>query len=164
MKKLRILFGLLLSFGMMSFSLAQGHLLVTEFVVTPTDGEFIEIYNGTGATLDLTNYYICDAIYNNDNDYINIVDGTYTTYNSDFLAQFPAGAIIDDGEYQVIALDGAAFNTTYGFDADYELKATSETTPDMIAPGADYIGSSAGLSNDGEVIILYYWDGVEIET
>ena len=76
MKKIRILVGILLSFAMISISLAQDHLLVTEFVVTPTDGEFIEIYNGTGAAVDLTNYYVCDAIYNNDNDYINVVDGT----------------------------------------------------------------------------------------
>jgi len=141
----------------MSFSLAQDHLLVTEFVVTPTDGEFIEIYNGTGDAVDLSNYYVCDAIYNNDNDYINIVDVSYTPFASDFLAQFPAGATINDGEYQVIALDGAAFNTTYGFDANYELKGTSDTTPDMVSPGQDYIGSNAGLTNSGEVIILYYW-------
>jgi len=39
MKKLCLLF----LFGMVSVLFAQDHLLVTEFVVTPTDGEFIEI-------------------------------------------------------------------------------------------------------------------------
>ena len=135
------------------------HLLVTEFAVTPTEGEFIEIYNGTGVEVDLTNYYVFDGIYNNDNDYVHLVDGTYTPYGSDFLAQFPAGATIADGEYQVIALDGTTFNTTYGFDADYELKGTSATTPDMVAPGTDYIGSNSGLTNSGELVVLFYWDG-----
>ena len=37
--------------------LAQDHLLISEFVVTPTAGEFIEIYNPTASAVDLTNYY-----------------------------------------------------------------------------------------------------------
>ena len=33
------------------FVFAQNHLLVSEFVVSPTAGEFIEIYNPTGSTI-----------------------------------------------------------------------------------------------------------------
>ncbi len=160
MKKLSMfLVGLLLLLGMMSIAMAQSHLLISEFVVTPTAGEFIEIYNGTGAPVDLSNYYLTDAIYKNDNDYVNLVDGTYTTEPTDFLARFPAGVTIANGEYLVIALDGTAFATTYGIDADFELKGTSATVPDMVAPGTDYIGSNAGLTNAGESLILFYWDG-----
>ncbi|MGB9359121.1 MAG: hypothetical protein WCC01_11250, partial [Acidimicrobiia bacterium] len=36
---------------------ADDHLLLTEIVVTPTDGEFIEIHNPTGSAIDLSNYY-----------------------------------------------------------------------------------------------------------
>ena len=150
---------LLLLIGMVPVSSAQDHLLITEFVVTPTAGEFIEIYNGTGAAVDLTDYYITDDVSNNNNDYINLVDGTAAPASSDFLVRFPAGATIEAGDYLVIAVDGAAFNSTYDLDADYEIKGTSETTPDMLSPGTGYIGASVTISNAGEVIILYYWDG-----
>lgn len=152
--------GLLFLLSMMSVTMAQSHLLISEFVVTPTAGEFIEIYNGTGDTVDLSNYYLTDAIYKNDNDYVNLVDGTYTPEEAtDFLARFPSGATIANGEYLVIAVDGTGFNTTYSFDADFELKGTSATTPDLVAPGANYIGSNVGITNAGEVLILFYWDG-----
>lgn len=135
------------------------HLLISEFVVTPTDKEFIEIYNGTGADIDLTNYYLSDALYNGDNDYINVVDGSYTAFGSDFLAKFPDGAMIADGEFLVVATDGAGFLTEYGIEADFELRGTSDTVADMVPPKEGDIGASAGLSNGGESIILFYWDG-----
>jgi hypothetical protein len=37
---------------------AADHLLLSEFVVTPTAGEFVEIHNPTGATVDLTDVYL----------------------------------------------------------------------------------------------------------
>ncbi|MCI0513118.1 lamin tail domain-containing protein, partial [candidate division KSB1 bacterium] len=138
----------------------QPHLLISEIVVTPTAGEYFEIYNGTGETIDLTHYYVTDAIYKNNNSYINIVDNTYPPFASDFLAKFPDGATIADGEYQVVATSGTPFKTTYGIDANYELLATSADVPDMVAPAKDYIGGTSGLTNNGEVLILYYWDGV----
>ncbi|MDX2342696.1 MAG: hypothetical protein QNL12_02610, partial [Acidimicrobiia bacterium] len=42
---------------------AADHLLVSEFVVTPTEGEFIEIHNPTDATIDLTDVYLTDATF-----------------------------------------------------------------------------------------------------
>ncbi len=150
---------LLFLLGMMSVVMAQSHVLISEFVVTPTAGEFIEIYNGTGAAVDLSNYYLTDAIALNDNDYVNLVNGTFTPDANDFLARFPAGASIANNDYLVIALDDTAFNRVYGFDADFELKSTSTAAPDMVAPGANYIGTNVGLTNAGEVLILFYWDG-----
>ena len=38
-------------------------LLLTEFAVTPTAGEFIEIFNPTGTPVDLSNVYLTDATY-----------------------------------------------------------------------------------------------------
>ncbi len=136
------------------------HLLISEFCVTPTAAEFIEIYNGTGSTVNLENYYLYDANYTNDDDYINVVDDTYTDYSSDFLCQFPSGASIANGQYLVVAMDGAAFNTTYAFDADYELLGTSGSVPDMLETQTGSIGASAGLTNAGECVLLFYWAGV----
>ena len=48
---------------------APDHLLLTEICVTPTAGEFIEIFNPTGAPVPLDDYYITDIT-----DYYNIVN------------------------------------------------------------------------------------------
>ncbi|MBN2008873.1 lamin tail domain-containing protein [candidate division KSB1 bacterium] len=159
MKKLLLFVSLLFLCAFVTQSFAQSHLLVTEFVVSPTEGEFVEIYNGTGATVELTNYYLTDDCLNGNNDYINLVDGSATISTSDFIAKFPDGAMIEDGQYLTIATDGAGFNTTYGKDADFELRGTSATTTDMVSPFTGAIGSSAGLTNAGEVIVLLNWDG-----
>lgn len=135
------------------------HLLISEFCVTGTDGEFIEIYNGTGSTVNLEDYYLYDANYDNDDDYINVVDSSYTSYGYDFLCRFPSGASIANGQYLVVAMGGAGFNTTYGFDADYELLGTSGSVPDMVETQTGSISATAGLTNSGEAVLLFYWDG-----
>ena len=51
-------------------------LLLTEIVVTPTDGEFVEIHNPTGSTIDLTDVYLTDATFAGGGTYYyNIVTG-----------------------------------------------------------------------------------------
>lgn len=152
---------ILLSSGIL---FSQDHLVISEIVVTPTAGEFIEIYNPTSVSMDLTNYYITDGIFSGDPhpDYVNIVDSTDTPFGSDFLARFPAGSSIDPGEYQVIALN-SDFSTQYGFDPDYEMSPNGvddgDAIPDMLNGGSG-IGSNPGLSNAGEVVILFAWDQV----
>jgi hypothetical protein len=140
------------------------HLLITEFCVTPTAGEFVEIHNPTDLTIDLTDYYLADYIYNNDNDYVNIVDSTDTGHYQDFLAQFPAGASIGADEYQTIAVDDTNFYDTYGVWPTYELNPSGEddgdAIPDMLNGGVGGIGSSPGITNAGESLLLFYWDGV----
>lgn len=42
---------------------AQDRLLLSELVVTPTSGEFIEIYNPASAAVDLTDYHLKDATF-----------------------------------------------------------------------------------------------------
>ena len=42
---------------------ADDHLLMTEIVVTPTEGEFVEIHNPTASAIDLTDYYFTDATF-----------------------------------------------------------------------------------------------------
>ncbi|MBN1155195.1 T9SS type A sorting domain-containing protein [candidate division KSB1 bacterium] len=139
--------------------LATDHLLISEFAVAPTLGEFIELYNGTDKDIDLHHYFLTDAISNNDNDYVNIVDSSFTPFGSDFLARFPDGLKLCSGDFLVIALNAEGFYQTYGFFPDVEIKSTSDQIDNMLPalPGA--IGKSAGLSNAGECIILFYWDG-----
>lgn len=141
-------------------------LLMTEIVVTPTAGEFVEIFNPNGVTVDLSDVYLTDATFAGGSAfYYNIVTGANAGGGGfgDFLARFPAGATIAPGAYQTVAMAGSdGFNTTYGFDPDYELfedGAVADAIPDMLEGLAGSINSQGGLTNSGEVAILFNWDG-----
>ena len=46
----------------LSFALGQvDHVIFTEVVLTPSDGEYVEISNPTESAVDLTNYYLTDG-------------------------------------------------------------------------------------------------------
>ena len=132
------------------------HVLTSEAVVTPTASEFIEIANPTGAAIALADYYLSD-----DADYA-LLPGAFGTgpapsiSSSDFIVQFPPGASIPAGGVRVVAFDGAGFLAAFGSAADFEIKATDAGTPDMIATD---VGGSAGLTNSGENVVLFVWDG-----
>ena len=146
---------------------AAPQLLLTEIVVNPTPREFIEIYNPTDQLITLTNVYLTDATdASRDYYYYNIVTGDGAGGagfgGSDFHARFPATAVIGPGEYQTIALKGSvSFSTTYDILPTYELSDDSapDLVLDMVEALTDSIGSQAGLTDSGEVVILYYWDG-----
>ncbi len=138
---------------------AQNHLLISEFVVTPTAGEFLEIYNPTANAIDLSNYYLSDEVFNNNNNYVNVVKGGFTAFSSDFMVKFPNGASIGPKQFLTIAVTGTGFNTTYGKRADFEIKGEDANTPDMAKPSPNSVSVDAALSDEGEVLILFYWDG-----
>jgi DNA/RNA endonuclease YhcR with UshA esterase domain len=158
MKHLRFF---LLSILISASLFAQEHILITEFVVTPTDGEFIEITNPTQQTIDLSNYYITDATSaSNGNYYYNIVTGSNAgNTSSDFHARFPDGATIAPGEFQTIAFKATSFSSVYGANPTYELIETDPSVTNMREALPGSIAANAGLSNAGEVVILYFWDG-----
>ena len=136
-------------------------ILVSEIVVTPTEGEFVEIYNPGTEAVDLTNYYLTDATFASGNVYYyQIVEGGGGGGGSaDFNARFPSGATIPAGEYQTIAMNGTAFFTTYGILPTYELFETDPAVPDMLEAVPGSINNQGGLTNSDEVVILYYWNG-----
>jgi hypothetical protein len=141
-------------------------LLLSEVVVTPTDGEFIEIHNPTGAAIDLSDVYLTDGTFAGGGVfYYNIVTGAGAGGGgfADFHARFPDGASIAAGEFQTISLAGSDdFFTTYGFNPTYELYedgAGLDAVPDMREALPGSINNQGGLSNSGEVVILYAWDG-----
>ncbi|MGD2146801.1 MAG: ExeM/NucH family extracellular endonuclease [Anaerolineae bacterium] len=141
-------------------------LLLTELVVTPTDGEFVEIHNPTGAAIDLTDVYLTDATFaGGGTNYYNIVTGSNAGGgdNYDFHARFPSGASIGAGEYRTVALAGSDdFFTEYGANPTYELYEKGETAdgiPDVLEAFTGSINDQGGLTNSGEVAILYFWDG-----
>ncbi|MGH1365404.1 MAG: beta strand repeat-containing protein [Calditrichia bacterium] len=144
------------------WAVAQDHLLISEVVVTPTIGEYVEIHNPTASAIDLTDYYLTDATFaTNSAYYYNIVTGADAGGGTfgDWLARFPAGASIPAGAYQTIAMNGADFQTAYGQSPTYELFDVSSAA-DMLEGLPGSVNSQGGLTNSGEVAILFQWDGV----
>lgn len=142
------------------------NLLLTELVVTPTGGEFIEIHNPGTSPLDLSDVYITDATFAPGGTfYYNIVTGSNAGGGgfADFHARFPDGASIQGGAYQTISLAGSDdFAAEYGANPDYELfedGASADAIPDMREAFTGSINDQGGLTNSGEVVVLYQWDG-----
>ncbi|HEY4242517.1 MAG TPA: lamin tail domain-containing protein [Kofleriaceae bacterium] len=123
------------------------HLLLTEVVLQPTGGEFIEIGNPTNAAVDLEHYYLSD-----NGNYFNTPSNSVTVDSSDFIAHFPAGASIAAGGVVTVAMDVASnFQTAYATAPSYS-----------VASHTMVVVSSTGtptLTNTGEPIVLFYWDG-----
>jgi hypothetical protein len=97
------------------------HLLITEVRVGGSGSEFVEIHNPTSGSIDLSDYYLYNATFSPSADggtdggtqtpcrYYNTPSGTQCgTTNNDFALQFPAGAMIAAGEYQIVAVTSAA--------------------------------------------------------
>lgn len=138
-----------------SCKLPGGHLLITEVAVSPSEAEFVEIYNPSTQPVSLDNVYIADR-----SDYFKLPTGTLTTSSTDFIARFPKGKMLAAGQYLVIAIQGSLdYKTTYGKAPDLELKNQETAVPDMEAPFTGAVGSQAGLTDGGELIVLFTWDG-----
>ncbi|WP_437961518.1 lamin tail domain-containing protein [Sorangium sp. So ce119] len=143
-----------------------GHLLISEIVVAPGAAEFIEIWNPTESDVDLTNYYLSDNTV-----YYLIAEGTAWepsgSAGTDFLVQFPAGTVIEAGKHLVLAThDG--FELEYDRCADFALDSAAipcggDDVPPMLAPTNGALGAQSGglLTGDGEMVILFEWDGTE---
>ena len=142
------------------------HLLIAELGVSPAGGEFIEIQNPTASAIELDRYFLSD-----NSAYYGIAAGqawnpVTSNPGTDFLAQFPAGAVLAAGAQIVIATD-ATFETVYSKCPDYilgemPLTCLNGTAKAMVAPANGGIGDKKGalLSNDREMVVLFRWDGV----
>ena len=139
-------------------------LLMTEVVVTPTNGEFVEIYNNGTGTVDLSDVYLTDATFAGGSVYyyqIVLAGGGGGSFG-DFHARFPDGASIAAGEYQTVSLAGSAdFIGEYGSAPTYELfdDGTADSAVAMREATPGSVNGQGGLSNSGEVVVLYAWDG-----
>jgi hypothetical protein len=142
-------------------------LLISEIVVTPTSGEFVEIHNPNTFPVDLSDYYITDATYAGGGTYYyQIVEGGGGGGGfGDWHARFPDGAMIGPDEFQTVAFVGdSTFFVEYGVLPTYELfedgYAVPSDVPDMREAFTGSINGQGGLTNGDEVVILYYWDGM----
>lgn len=156
------------------------HVLLSEVVwsagtATLSGGSFIELYNPTAATVDLSSYYLTDTNQSPlDGGYHDLpgIPGNGSTLGLandffDFVLQFPPGSTLAPGARITVAMDGAAFAVAYGADADYCLGGQAGTTVQMLnyqfASGTFTQAPPAGASVwfwPGEKVALFRWDGV----
>ena len=118
------------------------HLLISEVLYdtpgTDEDEEWIEIYNPTASTIDLSHYKVGDEEEQGKG------EGMY---------QFPSGASIPPGGVVVVALKATGFYPLYGSNPDYEAVDTDPSVPDMIKYSAWATGKIA-LKNTGDEVFL----------
>lgn len=135
------------------------HLLLTE--VGPRDPEFIEIYNPTSSTIDLSTYYLSDT-----NQYWLLpghVAGhalaTINVGNSDFVVRFPA-AMLPPGGVATIAVRGSDYVDEYGELPTFTIRqGVSGATP-MIPIVIPATGGTSLITDSGEMLALFQWDGL----
>ncbi len=130
------------------------HVLLTE-VQAEGAFEFIEIWNPTSVTVDLSTYYLSDY-----NTYWKLsrhvaTSNEITPDTSDFLARFPAGATLAPDAVATIAINEAAFMVEYGTAATYSLVGGASST----AMTAMVTLATPSITNEGEMIVLFQWDG-----
>jgi hypothetical protein len=111
--------------------------LLSEVMYDPTgtepDNEWFELVNVSDRAVSIAGFGIGDE---------------ETAGGSEGTATFAAGTSLDAHQVVVIAQSGAAFFTRYGFRADYELRATDTSTPDLIPDHA------IALANAGDQVVL----------
>jgi len=121
-------------------------LFVTEVMLAPTTGEFIEIANPNDVVIDLSSYYLADS-----GNYFR-VPATATVDATDFIVKFAPGTTIGAKAVITVAIDTAAnFQALHGMAPTYSI--ASGTMTSVVANG------TAQLTNGGELITLFYWDG-----
>ncbi len=76
-------------------------LLITEIAVTPTDGEFVEIYNNSMPPIDLSDDYLTDATFAGGGTYYYqlVANGAGGGGLADFFARFHGGGSMGAQEY-----------------------------------------------------------------
>lgn len=134
---------------------ASERLLLSQLVSSPSAAELVAIHNPNAFAVDLGDYYLSDT-----NAYYAVTTGDSVVDASDFVARFPAGATIAAGATRYVSINGAAnYEAVYLVQPDFELVATDAAVADMRAAYTGSISATAGLTNAGEPVMLFYWDG-----
>ena len=102
--------------------------------------------------MDLSNVYLADR-----NTYYLVTQGPVSTGAYDFVVKFPQGASIGSQSFVVVSVKSATdYSNTYSTTPDYDMDGGDLGAPAMEGT----IGGSAGLTDAGEMIVLFTWDGV----
>lgn len=121
-------------------------LLLSEISLGPAGREFIEIVNPTAFAVPLADLYLCD-----NGNYFKLPAGVPTLTSGDFLVKFPQDDIVAAHTAITIATDTAAnFTTAYGAPPTYSIADANLTV---------LTAQSQTLTDSGEVVVLFQWDG-----
>ena len=137
------------------------HIIFSEVVLTPSEGEYIEITNPTAGDIDLSDYYLTDATDNvSGKAYYKLPSGTdyWSGSGSDFICRFPVGYSLAAGSSMKVSLrDNDSYAGTFGESPDLSL---DDEMLDAVE-GVNTRGSTTApkLGNVNETLILFYWDG-----
>jgi hypothetical protein len=135
----------------------SNHLLLTEICVQPTKNEFIEIHNPGSAPVALSNYYLWDATQHSQDREYWLIAGLTGVESHDFVVRFP-DETIGAGEFKTIAVSPTGdFATAYGKNPDYSVRG--DGSGGTVNMEQVLVGTELGLSNGGEVVVLFFWDG-----
>jgi len=137
------------------------HIVFSEIVLTPSEGEYVEITNPTAGDIDLSNYYLTDATDTGSGKvYHKLPNGAdyWSGSSSDFICRFPSGySLPAAGSIKVSLRDNDSYASSYGESADLSLD------DDMLdaVDGSPTKGVAAApkLHNTSETLVLFYWDG-----
>ena len=126
------------------------HLVIAKVMFKPDnsgspDKEWVQIYNPTSETIDLTNYLIGDAE--------NLLEG-----DNEGMYKFPEGARIEPGRSVFIAYSATVFYEVYGFKPDYEIIDSDPDVPDLIPFDESKFTGSWNLDDSGDEVLLVYND------
>ncbi len=114
---------------------------------TDSDEEWIELYNPTSSSIDLSNYKIGDE---------------ETSGGGEGMYRFPAGASIGAGQRLTVALKATGFFALYGFNPTYEVINTNASVPNMSVYSAWSTGTIS-LSNTGDELLLLNGSDVAVD-
>ena len=137
------------------------HIIFSEIVLTPSDGEYVEITNPTEVDVDLSDYYLTDATDNASGKfYYKLPSGTdyWSGSGSDFICRFPAGYSLAAGTSIKVSLrDNESYESTFGEAPDLSLDNEMLNAVE----GESTKGSTTApkLYNVNETLVLFYWDG-----
>jgi len=133
------------------------HLLLSEVKTLSAGFEFIEIYNPTSSEISLDDYYLADYGQYFQLPAVGAGPQSYTPDSSDFVARFPAGHTIASKGVVVV---GIRLIENSDIIAQFHIgKPDGATGSEMNEAYAGSIGSTPTLTDAGESVILFYWDG-----
>jgi glycerophosphoryl diester phosphodiesterase len=120
-------------------TLGPGKVLISEVLYDPkAGGEWIELYNPGGTSVDLSGYKLGDAAY---------------PQGEEGMFLFPDGTILPSRGVLLVANRGDIFETAYHFFPNFEFRAGSSAVPEMLK----YAAWSSGyveLANSGDEVLL----------
>jgi hypothetical protein len=136
--------------GWTSARAAASILTISEVLYDPIgvepDGEWIEIYNLTRTSVDLSVYKIGDSIVQGD---------------TEGMMRFPDGAWIAPGDTIIIANLATAFYAAYNTNPDYEMLPSDPNVPDMLPAG--WSTGSIELANEGDDLQLLDSNNIRVD-